>query len=75
MPNLAMCSGTLTPERNHVAPSDELHVCPMRADCYRFTARPSPYWQSWLAAPYDARTGRCAYHLPTYRTPDPPADA
>ncbi len=73
MPDLSMCNGELTPMRNHVDERHAPHVCPMRADCYRHTAAPSLYRQSYFAAPYDARKGTCARFIPS-RFP-PPDDA
>lgn len=37
MPDISMCKG-LTEER----------VCPMREKCYRYTAKPTPYYQAWF---------------------------
>ena len=48
MPDITMCPG-----------SD----CPLKADCYRHTATPSEYWQSYfLSPPYDG--DKCEYFWP-----------
>lgn len=43
MPDISMCKGD---------------GCPIKQDCYRFTARPSEFYQSYFAVvPYDKKTG------------------
>lgn len=40
MPDITMCTG-----RNIEG------VCPIREQCYRYTAVPNPHWQSYMHAP------------------------
>lgn len=48
MPDISMCKG------------DE---CPIKESCYRFTAKPSEYTQSWFVdVPYSKVMERCDYH-------------
>ena len=43
MPDITMCKGT---------------NCPLKEKCYRYTAKPNKYWQSWF---YEApvKNGKC----------------
>lgn len=59
MPDITMCKG-LTEER----------VCPMREECYRYTAKPTPWYQAWLVvAPvkFIHDSAFCEYLLPDER--------
>lgn len=50
MPDIAMCKGD---------------NCPLKRTCYRFTAKPSEYLQSYfLNVPYDEKEGTCNYQIP-----------
>jgi hypothetical protein len=51
MPDITMCNGELENEES----------CPMRVDCYRFTATPSTY-QSYMAAPFNQDTKKCDFY-------------
>lgn len=56
MPDISMCEGG---------------ACPMKAKCYRHTAKPSEYQQCWFVAPpFDAATGTCEHLVPV----DPPPE-
>ena len=47
MPDISMCKGAF---------------CPICDQCYRFTAKPSPYMQSYFSiAPYDEDKDECEY--------------
>lgn len=47
MADITMCSGT---------------DCPQKARCYRFTAQPTPGWQSYFSqVPWDAQTQTCEH--------------
>lgn len=47
MPDITMCMG---------------HECPIKETCYRYTAIPSKYWQSYFTeTPYDHLTEDCDY--------------
>lgn len=37
----------------------ENKTCPLRAICYRATAKPDPYWQSFCKFEY--KDGKCDY--------------
>ena len=43
MPDITMCLGT---------------NCPHKEKCYRFTAKPSEYWQSYFSVP-PIKDGKC----------------
>ena len=43
MPDITMCPGT---------------NCPYKETCYRFTAKPSEYWQSYFTEP-PIKDGKC----------------
>ena len=43
MPDITMCKGT---------------DCPQKENCYRFTATPSEYWQSYFIDP-PIKDGKC----------------
>lgn len=49
MADISMCTNSACQE-NHL--------------CYRFTATPSPYWQSYCAFAPNAETGKCADFMP-----------
>lgn len=45
MPDITMCMGT---------------GCPLKDKCYRYTAKPDEYWQSYFVVPeYSKTTGTC----------------
>ena len=45
MPDITMCRGD---------------KCPLKNKCYRYTATPSEYWQSWfLEVPYNHKMEEC----------------
>lgn len=44
MPDISMCQN---------------EDCLLRMKCYRFTATPSEYWQSYVTFTYDNMTGHC----------------
>ena len=46
MPDITMCSG-----KN----------CPIREDCYRYTAKESYYQSYFMIPPYDMTIGSCEY--------------
>jgi hypothetical protein len=46
MPDITMCPGT---------------NCPYKETCYRFTAKPSEYWQSYFMEP-PIKDGKCDYY-------------
>tara|TARA_Y100000310_G_scaffold83971_3_gene80661 strand:+ start:10739 stop:10936 length:198 start_codon:yes stop_codon:yes gene_type:complete len=36
--------------------------CPKKKQCYRYTATPTPLWQSWFVdVPYDTHKNECEY--------------
>lgn len=40
--------------------------CPLKKKCYRFTATPSEYLQSWfMEEPYDTETKTCDFYWET----------
>jgi hypothetical protein len=43
MPDISMCVGT---------------DCPQKETCYRFTAKPNEYWQSYFSVP-PIKDGKC----------------
>lgn len=54
MPDIWICLGT---------------DCPLRESCYRFTATPSDYRQSYfMKSPYDILIGGCNYWCSAYTT-------
>lgn len=60
MADITMCDGKLETEE-----LDEVHFCPRREECYRFTAPSSPYRQSYFVdAPGKQVDGRfsCEYY-------------
>ena len=46
MPDITMCLGT---------------DCPQKETCYRFTAKPNEYWQSYFSVP-PIKDGKCEYY-------------
>lgn len=57
MPDIAMCKGG----------------CPMAKTCYRFTARPSPFRQSYFqASPFDRETKMCRHYIKVKQIFTPP---
>jgi hypothetical protein len=49
MPDITMCKG---------------NDCPLKAECYRHVATPTPHWQSYFViAPYDHKNGSCDHHV------------
>ena len=56
MPDISMCEGT---------------DCPLKESCYRFTAYPSQYMQSYFTTPPIKKDGTCEYYWPvTTKTMD-----
>lgn len=53
MPDISMCCGES---------SDGSDVCPMRADCHRYTASPDKHRQSYFAVLPLASDGSCAHY-------------
>lgn len=51
MPDIAMCR-------------DE--NCVEREKCYRFTARPNPYWQVYFETPKRDEHGKCLQMMPLF---------
>jgi len=49
MPDIAMCSNT---------------NCPSNKTCYRFTAKPNPYMQSYGVFTPEIKTDKCDYYIP-----------
>ena len=50
MPDICMCPG---------------EDCPIKKTCYRFTAKPSEYWQSYfMTPPYSKETKSCNSYWP-----------
>lgn len=49
MPDISMCS---------------TRTCPLRQTCYRFTATPKEYGQSYFTTP-PYKDGKCEYYWPT----------
>ena len=45
MPDISMCLGT---------------GCPKKDECYRYTAKPTPHWQSYFCKP-PIKDGECEY--------------
>ena len=52
MPDITMCRG------------DD---CPKRETCYRFTAIPDQYWQSWFVETPEYKNGECHEYLADWR--------
>ena len=49
MPDIAMCEGK---------------DCPLKETCYRYTAKPSEYLQSYFTEiPYNKEENKCDYHM------------
>lgn len=38
--------------------------CQIKESCFRWTAPPKPFWQSWGYYRPDPQTGECDNHLP-----------
>ena len=52
MPDITMCSGI---------------DCPLKENCYRYTAQPSKYRQSFFSeVPYNIEEKRCEYFMNNY---------
>lgn len=49
MPDITMCDNT---------------KCPLRNSCYRFTAEPNKYRQSYFAEKPKLKDGKCEYLMP-----------
>jgi len=51
MPDITMCTQTLCPNSRH---------------CYRVRAWPNPYWQAYMAFPYEISADGvvCSYYMP-----------
>jgi len=47
MPDISMCSG---------------EGCELRRTCYRYNAKPNPFWQSYFKDPPVNPEGGCAYY-------------
>ena len=52
MPDITMCKGT---------------GCPKKETCYRFTATPDKYWQSWFAGMPARKNEECPYYMQDWR--------
>lgn len=53
MVDITMCKG-------ETGELDEKRVCPVRGDCYRYTASADPYWQSYFVnTPYKWQNDDC----------------
>lgn len=52
MPDISMCNNG---------------ACPSRYDCFRYMAKPDPYWQAYATFEYD-RTGKCESFDAVWRT-------
>lgn len=51
MPDISMCSGK---------------DCPLKETCYRYTARPCEFWQSWFTnPPIEKDSKECNYYWET----------
>jgi hypothetical protein len=50
MPDISMCEGT---------------GCPIKETCYRFTAKPSEYRQSYISVPPFKKDKTCEYYWNT----------
>ena len=49
MPDITMCEGK---------------DCPLKETCYRYTAKPSEFRQSYfINSPYDKEKGECDHHM------------
>ena len=49
MPDITMCEGK---------------DCPLKETCYRYTAKPSEYLQSYFTEiPYNKEENKCDYHM------------
>lgn len=68
MPDITCCTG----RNNHCENSDDnsgtAGVCPQRDNCYRFTAEPNPYRQSYFvvapfATPENIVDNKCRYFI------------
>lgn len=58
MPDITMCKGKKTVDGTD-------YVCPHMAKCFRHTAIPDEYAQSYFTgAPFDQKVGSCDYILP-----------
>lgn len=45
--------------------------CPKKEHCFRYTARPTPHWQSYFVEPpYNPETQSCKYFLPNGKEND-----
>ena len=43
--------------------------CPLKENCYRYTAEPNPYRQSYFKTPpYNKEEDKCKYLYPMYTT-------
>ena len=52
MPDITMCKGG---------------ECPQKETCWRYTAKPDEYWQSFFSeVPFD-RDGECNHYYPDWR--------
>jgi hypothetical protein len=52
MPDISMCKGE----------TDKGFICPMRDTCYRYTAKPSEYMQTYFAEP-PIFNKKCEYYM------------
>ena len=60
MPDITMCNG---------------ESCPKKEDCWRFTATPDKYWQSYFSESPMAKYGECDHFWPDRRrVAEPEAD-
>ena len=52
MPDISMCMNV---------------TCPSKNICYRFMAKPNPYWQSYCNYEWEEETGKCLSWLELYK--------
>jgi hypothetical protein len=53
MPDITMCEGK---------------DCPLKEDCYRYTAIPNEYRQSYfMNPPYNKEEGKCDHHMEIWK--------
>ena len=36
--------------------------CPLKSTCYRYNAKPTPYWQAYFSSQYDHSMQTCEYY-------------
>lgn len=63
MPDICMCAGEQLKTVDNKLKRTGENICPKRASCYRFTAVPSEYRQSYFAKlPYDEEKQSCDHY-------------